>query len=71
MEMNLKKSTISFDNLNENVEQVIITLLQFRHVELKEGLKHLGFILKPLGYGIKDCSWLAGKIECRIHLWCH
>jgi len=40
-------------------------------VDLQKGIKYLGFVLKPNGYGLKYWRWLTNKIERRIHFWCH
>jgi hypothetical protein len=71
MEVNQLKSSISFNGLGDEVIERIQHLLHFRFVQLQDGLKYLGFILKPCGYSIKDWRWLLGKIERRIHFWCH
>lgn len=34
-----------------------------------EGLKYLGFVLKPNSYSFKDWMWLIKKIQERIEVW--
>eukprot|EP01018_Ginkgo_biloba_P006122 Gb_38546 [translate_table: standard] len=41
------------------------------HIELKEGLKYLGFIVKPNANGVKDWSWLIAKVKKRLLVWCN
>ena len=38
-------------------------LLDIKEMRLVEGLKYLGFMLKPLDYRVKDWSWLLKKCE--------
>jgi hypothetical protein len=36
-----------------------------------DGIKYLGFNLKPNDYRKADWIWLLGKLEKRLHLWSH
>ena len=38
---------------------------------LEEGLKYIGFSLKPNKYRKDDWSWLIQKVEARISVWTH
>ena len=40
-------------------------------VDLSQGVKYLGFLLKPVGYKYEDWLWLYNKIEARISVWCY
>ena len=43
----------------------------FLENNLLEGIKYLGFRLRPDGYKIEHWSWLINKIEKRINCWHH
>jgi len=43
----------------------------YQILEIKEGLKYLGFRLKPNDYKSADWMWLVEKIESRINVWYH
>ena len=43
----------------------------FIRASLDEGLKYMGFILKPNNYLKKDWLWLIEKLEKRLHAWSH
>lgn len=38
---------------------------------MDEGLKYLGYRLKPHGYKIADWIWLITKMEKRLNIWYH
>jgi len=38
---------------------------------MEEGLRYLGYKLKPLGYRITDWIWLIVKLEKRLNIWYH
>ena len=38
-------------------------------MEISEGIKYLGFFIKPNGYRKSDLKWLIGKLEKRLLLW--
>jgi len=56
MLVNIEKSTISCSNLSEQEIQRILLSLPYRLLDLDEGLKYLGFFLKPNSYLKAD--WL-------------
>lgn len=41
----------------------------FQQKELQDGLKYLGFFLKPNAYNLVDWLWLVKKVEERIIIW--
>ena len=43
----------------------------FLWVPLDDGLKYLGFFLKPNNYLKKDLVWLIEKLEKILHSWSH
>jgi hypothetical protein len=66
MEVNVKKSPINFNVLNAKSETLLKALFPFRHFDLQEGLKYLGFILKPNRCGKGDYIWMISNIEYMI-----
>ena len=63
MEINFYKSLICFNcMLNHGIIGHYKSSL-FHRAELHDGLKYLGFFLKPLRYAIKDRGWMIGRIE--------
>lgn len=71
MKVNSKKSTINCSYLQDNIADSFVQLFLFSPVDLNEGLKYLGFYIKPNGYRSKDRQWMICKIERSIHFWCH
>jgi hypothetical protein len=39
--------------------------------DLEQGLKYLGFFLKPNQYKKCDWQWLIAKVEKKINTWCN
>ena len=54
MEIITQKYTYSFSGLGEGVAQRLDLWFPFREIELYEGFKYLGFILKLDSYGKID-----------------
>lgn len=50
MEVIVQKSTISFNGLSEEIVAHLKAIFPFRHLDIQEGFKYVGFILKPSGY---------------------
>jgi hypothetical protein len=71
MEINNQKSSITLSNLSEEDSLLISTRLPFRVFDLDEGLKYLGFQLKPNDYRKTDWWWLIAKLEKRLKCWSH
>lgn len=71
MLINNNKSTIT--TVGCSVHEITYTTQRFPFVtlELNEGIKYLGFRLKPSGYKIADWLWLISKVEKRLHVWYH
>ena len=40
------------------------------HYNFDEGLKYLGFRLKPNYYRKEDWNWILEKLEHRVNIWC-
>jgi hypothetical protein len=71
MQINEGKSMISFQNMEEDEIQVYRSLFPFEIKHLDEGIKYLGFHLKPNSYKKIDWKWLLGKLEKRLNIWSH
>ena len=71
MVVNIEKSTISCSNLSENETHGISLRVPYRIMDLNEGIKYLGFFLKPNSYLKADWHWLLSKLEKRLKSWCH
>jgi len=69
MEINLNKSC--FLSMEEVMDQDILTLFPINHKCIDEGIKYLGFQLKPNGYNKSDWLWLIERVENKIGLWCY
>eukprot|EP00253_Pinus_taeda_P028493 PITA_28493 len=71
MEINREKSTISLFECTLQESHLATQNFPFQATDLMEGLKYLGFRLKPDGYKIANWTWLITKVEKRINCWCH
>jgi hypothetical protein len=71
MVINEQKSSITLSYLDGGESLYISTRLPFRVFELDEGLKYLGFQLKPNDYRKTDWMWLIAKLEKRLKCWSH
>lgn len=49
----------------------ICLLSDYSILDVDEGLKYLGFYLKPNDYRKDDLKWLVSKIEKRLKVRCH
>jgi hypothetical protein len=61
--------TLSYLDGGESLS--ITSRLPFRVFDLDEGLKYLGFQLKPNDYRKTDWLWLIAKLEKRLKCWSH
>jgi hypothetical protein len=71
MEINMNKYCILFNDLSDNLKRQIAQIFPMKMEPLDNGVKYLGFILKPNNYTKGDWQWLIKKIEDRINCWCH
>ena len=71
MVVNIDKSTITCSNLTEKEIQRLANRLPYRTLDIDDGLKYLGFYLKPNAYLKADWRWLLEKLEKRLHGWSH
>jgi hypothetical protein len=69
MEINSRKSTLSTYNLDREEIDLYKRIFPFEYKEMEEGLKYLGFHLKPNRYRKEDWTWLLEKLERRLKVW--
>ena len=69
MEINLEKSKLLHNNMNEEVITQARALIPVSTSLVDEGFKYLGFHLKPNSYSTQDWMWLYKKIESIIEMW--
>ena len=63
MEINERKSTFTTHRLDAAEVGHVAHCFPFIKVPLEDGLKYLGFYLKPNNYLKKDWVWLIEKLE--------
>jgi hypothetical protein len=69
MQIKLQKSTISFSKLEREEEDLHKRLFPFTDQDFTDGLKYLGFHLKPNNYLKNDWKWLISKLEKKLYGW--
>lgn len=69
LSINEGKSTFHFGNVKEVEMEYISQLFNIQAISINEGLKYLGFHLKPTGYNNSDWSWLTDRLYKRISGW--
>jgi len=71
MEFNSRKSTISSCLLSDGEIARLKSFFPFETKSIDEGLKYLGFNLKPNCYKKVDWLWLLEKLDKKLKLWSH
>jgi hypothetical protein len=71
MEINENKSTVYTVGLEGIQDLGIGGCFPFQHLDMLEGVKYMGFTLKPNFYGKVDWYWILSKIEKCISFWCN
>jgi len=69
MEINLEKSKLSHNKVQEELLTQAKEIIPISTTPLLEGFKYAGFQLKPNAYSCKDWEWLYKKIENRVSMW--
>jgi hypothetical protein len=69
MQINGKKSTIYFHLMEDQEVEVYKVIYPFDVNPFDEGIKYLGFHLKPNNYRKVDWVWLLAKLEKRLKSW--
>jgi hypothetical protein len=71
MSVNERKSTIYLPTVKEEHRELFSSSFPFELKEIEDGLKYLGFSIKPNKYGVADWSWFVSKVERKVNLWCN
>lgn len=71
MEINNNMSTISTSGCSPHEIHFSFHKFPFTLHTLDDGLKYLGYRIKPQHYRIVDWIWLVAKIEWRLSIWHH
>lgn len=71
MVINNFKSTITASDCTPHEVQFVVHHFPFSLLKLEDGLRYLGYKLKPHGYKIDDWTWLISKLERRLSIWYH
>eukprot|EP00253_Pinus_taeda_P033090 PITA_33090 len=71
MMINESKSTITAVGCSQHESTYASHRFPFISLNLADGIKYLGYRLKPLGYRIADWTWLITKVEKRLQVWYH
>jgi hypothetical protein len=69
MKINLEKSCLLTSLCSGAKVTSFLRLLPVQYKSLEEGVKYLGFHLKPDKYKKSDWAWLIRKVEVRIDSW--
>lgn len=69
--INDEKLTISWVNLEEYELRSLGDLFNFHCQGLDDGVRYLGFFLKPNDYRKNDWFWILAKIEKKLTPWSH
>lgn len=68
MVINNSKSTITTTICTPHEIQFSLHRFPFTLLRLEDGLRYLGYKLKPHGYKIADWTWLISKLERRLNI---
>ena len=71
MTCNNTKSTITTLGCTPHEIHFVLQWFPFCSMIFEEGLKYLGFHLKPSNYKIVDWTWLIANIDKRLNTWHH
>jgi len=69
MQINGRKSTFSHHLLSKEKIHNYMIISPYALKDLDDGLKYLGFNMKPNNYTKADWGWLIGKLEKMLHVW--
>ena len=71
MVINEAKLTIRWENMEDPEQCPMADFFNFQCWNVDEGVKYLGFFLKPNDYRKDDWYWLLEKIEKKLTSWSH
>ena len=68
-----KKSFLLYSCSDQGLTDSLLNIFPFSSRPIEKGLKYLGFIIKPNGYGAKDLDWILKSTSRKINSWtfCH
>jgi hypothetical protein len=69
LSINHHKSVFIAQNIEPNLRSFLLSEFKIHIESLDQGMKYLGFSLKPNSYRVSDWSWLIKKIEKKIGNW--
>ena len=68
---NHSKSSIILSRTTVHESQLALQLFPYSVHPLDQGLKYLGYWIKPISPKIADWIWLVAKLEKRLNIWSH
>ena len=71
MKINEWKFTLITNLLSEEEGQTLKFFFPFEEKKLDNGIKYLGFFLKPNDYNNEDWKWLLKKMDKILNAWSH
>lgn len=71
MVTNATKSKITSIGCSPHETHFVLHRFPHTLLHMEDGLRYLGYRLKPLGYKIIDWIWLITKMEKRLNIWYH
>jgi len=71
MALNEAKSTITVTRCSQCETHYALRIFSFAILTLEQGLRYLGYRLKPHGYKITNWTWLITKVEKQLNIWYH
>jgi len=69
LSINLHKSVFIAQNIDPILRRFLLSKFKIQIESLDQGVKYLGFSLKPNCYRISDWTWIIKKIEKKIGNW--
>jgi hypothetical protein len=69
MDVNFHKSCFLAQNIDSSLEKKLRSTFNIQIISIDEGMKYLGFYLKPNNYRVADWKWMIQKVEKRIGNW--
>jgi hypothetical protein len=71
LQINLTKSTFHYSGILGVDLETYKAIFPYNFIEIIDGLRYLGYFLKPDRYKAEDWRWLLIKFEKRIGFWCN
>jgi hypothetical protein len=68
IENNYALFTFCLDDTQNTRMEIIFP---FQHLDINEGVKYIGFIIKLNNYGKSNWGWILSRIKNHISLWCN